>query len=398
MFILEKKIICVFIFLFQYQFMISQKKEVTVYDKETNLPIENANVYYPELNEGTFTNSEGKALINVKKLDLKISNIGYEDVIILYKEINNTEKVILTPKSIQLDEVVINSFNLKKAISYVIDNYSELYVNIPFEKECDFKETVSIDNQLKRLILTKVNWWGKSYERKKINDLKLRLGAIDYNKNEPLDIFRDVPRLNNESKSGYVVPNSLINTLYLNTFLASIKNFAETPKSKVEESPSNQIIVSFESNWKLIKDISIRTFGKITFDKETKAIVEFIYDIEFKNNIARGIVEENKKESISETKKSAIKLNFYKAINNKWSIKSFETKVDLSITYDNKTHDAIFKNNIYVLKETAVKKVNDNGLIDLTKPIYQNLPTNTITNSNSILLSEDEKEFVFSTK
>jgi len=51
-----------------------------------------------------------------------------------------------------------------------------------------------------------------------------------------------------------------------------------------------------------------------------------------------------------------------------------------------------------VLKETKVKKVNNDGIMDLDKPIYKNLPSKTITNTNSILLTEKEKQFIYDTK
>jgi hypothetical protein len=75
-------------------------------------------------------------------------------------------------------------------------------------------------------------------------------------------------------------------------------------------------------------------------------------------------------------------------------LNSFQANADFSITYNDKTHFANIKNNIYVLKETDVKKVSNEGLMDLSKPIYQNLPSNNIKNSNSILLSEVEKKFI----
>ena len=50
--------------------------------------------------------------------------------------------------------------------------------------------------------------------------------------------------------------------------------------------------------------------------------------------------------------------------------------------------------NVYVLNETAIKSVSNDGLIDLKKPFCKNLPSNTITSTNSILLSKKEMEFI----
>lgn len=374
-----------------------QKTKIIIVDRVSKLPIENVNINYIDANDGTITNSEGKAVIELKKTAIKISHINYEEFVVNAQDIKNGDTIFINPILLQLDEVIVTNFNLLKSIKFVLENYKKLYVNIPFEKECDFKETVTVDNNLKRLILSKVNWWDKSYFREK-NDLKLRLSSISHSKNNSFEIFSDVPSLNIASNNGYTVANSIINIIYLNTFLTSFITYANNLDIKIEESPSDIILVSFESDWKKIKESSYRQTGKITFDKTTKVIVEIIYNIEYENNIVKGTIKENNKESISETKISSTKINFYKSLDNKWSLKSFASKVGVDITYNSKTYKTIFENKIYVLKETAMKKVNNNGLIDLTKPIFLSLPSKTITNENSILLTEEEKKFISDTK
>ncbi|MRX69335.1 hypothetical protein SAMN06265349_10628 [Flavobacterium resistens] len=376
-----------------FQIALSQNKTLFVFDKTTKLPIENAIITYVNLNEGTFTNTEGKSYITSKNSNLKISSLGFEDVVLDIEKMAVSDTVFMIPKVVELDEIVIKSFNLNKALQFVLDNYEKLYVAIPFEKECNFKETVLIDNQLKRLILTKVNWWGKTYKLQNNSDLKLRLGTIDYNKNIPLNIYVDVPRIN-ENKSGYIVPNSLINSIYLNTYLTDFIKYNKNLASTVEQSPADQIIVSFESEWENLKDVSKRSRGKITFDKNTKAILDFATITEFKNNLTKKIIKENQKETTNETKNTAVKLTFYKAANNVLSLKSFEATIEGSITYDNKLHSSVFANSIYVLKETPVNKVDNDGLIDLSKPIYQNLPAKTVTTANSIILNQSETDFI----
>lgn len=387
----KKQLLVLFLLVFQIGF--SQDKVLFVYDKTTNLPIENANIFYRDLNEGTFTNSEGKASIYTRNSDLKISSIGFEDVILEINKKKTSDTIFMTPTIVQLDEIVVKSFNLNKALQYVLDKYDELYANTPFEKECIFKETVIVDNQLKRLILAKVNWWDKTYELQKKSDIKLRLGFIDYNKNIPLNIFIDVPRIN-ENKSGYIVPNSLVSTIYLNSLLSNFTKNSKNLSSRVEESSPDQIAVSFESEWTTNNDVSSRSIGKFIFDKNSRAILDFVNTIEYKNKLTKGIVKENKKESITETKKSYMRLTFYKTPNDKWTLKSFESNIEGSISYDNRIHPSIFGNSIYVLKETNISKVNNDGLIDLSKPIYQSLPAKTITSTNSILLNKEESDFV----
>lgn len=209
-----------------------------------------------------------------------------------------------------------------------------------------------------------------------------------------MNIFVDSPKENIPSKSGFIETKSLTNLIYLNTFITSFLSYTEGYHTLIEESSPDQIIVSYETDWKTIKDATSRSVGKITFDKKSKAIIEFINEIEFKNKVVTKKTSVSQKEYSYETKKSITKHSFYKNNDNKWSLKNFISIVDSSISYNNRTYSVIFENNIYVLKETKINKVNNDGLIDLTKPLYQNLPENTITNTNSVLLSEKELNFI----
>lgn len=374
-----------------------QKKEITVLDEITKIPIENVNIFYPSTDEGTFTNSDGKAAFFIKKADLKIAHLNYNEMIISAEQLRDS--IFLTPNAVELKEVIVNSFNLVKALQEVLDKYNQIYVNYPFEKECNFKEIVLVNDQLKRLILTKINWWSRSYFNKNNeNDFKLRLGAIEYNKNLPVDIFVDSSEENTPSKSGFIETKSITNLIYLNSFLNSFLAFTDGYHTSIEESAANQLIVSYETEWKIIKGVNSRSFGKITFDKDSKAIVEFINEIEFKNKIVSKTTSISKKEYSYETKKSITKHNFYKNGDDKWSLKSFSSIVETVLEYNKKSNSVVFENEIFLLKETKMKKVLNDGLIDLTKPLYQNLPSNIVTTANSILLSEKEKDFTMKDK
>lgn len=373
----------------------SQNLEFLVLDEITKQPIENVSLFYSKLNEGTFTNTEGKAVLKENKAALLISNPGYQDIILNPDQLKESNTIFMNPQIVELDEVIVNSFDLKKALQYVLDNYSKLYVSTAFEKECNFKETLSVENKLKRLILTKVNWWGKSYELKKnYEELKLRLGTVEYSKNTALDILVDSPQENLPSNTGFIETRSLVSVLYLNVFIKSFLATTGQCNINVEKSAADEIIVSYETDWLKNKDIESRSIGKVIFDKQSKAIVEFVNEIEFKDMIVKKTTSVSKKDYSYETIKKTTRHNFYKNSDNLWTLKSLIATADLYIDYDKKRYFTSFENSIYVLKESQVKKVNNDGLINLEKPIYQSLPSNTITNHNSILLTAKEKEFI----
>ncbi|WP_166921848.1 carboxypeptidase-like regulatory domain-containing protein [Flavobacterium poyangense] len=388
-----KKQLIIILPLLMFQFGLSQSRVLVVFDKLTGFAVDNAMVTFRNQDERTFTNSEGKASIIIGNAGLKISKIGFEDLVLETEKELKSDTVFMIRQAVELDELVIKSFNLNKAIQYVLDNYKDLYVHTPFEKECNFKETVVVDNQLKRLIVSKVNWWDRTYEFQKNSRIKLRLGAIAYNKNIPLDIYTDMPGIN-ESNSGYIKPSSLINTIYLNSCLSDFIKSKENITGVIEESPSDQIVVGFESDWEITNGISKRTKGKIIFDKKSKAILEFLNRIEYKNKVTKDIVKETKKESVKESTFIAKRLTFYKTENNLFTLKSFEGTAEVLITYDSKIHPVVFENSIYVLKETAIAKVNNEGLINLSKPIYKSLPAGIIASTNTILLNKQESDFI----
>ena len=119
-----------------------------------------------------------------------------------------------------------------------------------------------------------------------------------------------------------------------------------------------------------------------------------INEVENKNRVIKSYTIKSNKEFSYETNNSISILNFQKNINNKWAVNSFEVSADFNITYNNVKHNGNIKNNLYVLKNTQIDNVKNVGLINLSKPIYQNLPKNNITTTNSILLSNEENNFI----
>ena len=354
-----KKIISL-LFLFLIQISVGQKKIIKIFNQSTNLPIENVNLNYSNLNEGTFTNADGVASLDLKKNDLKISMLGYEEKNLTYDELGKTDTIFLNPITIQLQEVVIKSFNLKQAIKYVLENFAELYVDIPFEKECEFKESVHIDDNLKRLIVSKVNWWDKSYQRKKA--IKLRLATIEHNKAVPLGIFTDVP--NRDINSG-ILPKSLkgiVDQFYLDHVLKLLLDDINKMETQVIETTENTIKIDFTT--KKAKEIKS---GSIIFDKNSKAVLNVLFNHKLNDWSYKLSVKENSKKLLLENPETIVSMDFYKSLDNKLSLKSEKTTISLSITYNEVKHNAKKTVDIYVLNETAKNSVSNEGLIDIKK-------------------------------
>lgn len=384
-----------FLFLFFSTGALAQKN-IIVLDKVSHKPIENVNVFSLKTQEGSYTNADGKVRMPVTDAAIKLSHLSYRDTTVSLNASADLDSVFLSPRAIELKQVRISSFNVRKELNYILDHYDDLYVNVPTAKECTFKEAFLVDKQYKRLILSQIEWWSKSSAHSLNGNyskfVKLRLGNIDFNRNDPMGIFKSTQQKDTSSRSSFLDPKSLINNIYFNYVVRILLSYPENISSTVEDSPDDQLIVSFESEPKQVKDFSSVATGRIVFDKATKAVIQYSCSIEFKGNI------DNRKAGSTaytyEQKKSIANYTFSKQINNQWSLKHCELHADGVLDYQDKKHDFTFENSLYVLKETEAKKIEDKGTIDLDKSIYQNFPSQVIVNSNPILLSKTEQEFI----
>ncbi len=329
---------------------------------------------------------------------MSLLHLNYNEKLILKNKIIELDTIWLSQKNNLLEEVVVTNINLKKKLQYVLDNFSDLYVDYPTKKECSFKETFLFDGEYKRLFLAQILWWSKSSEhpfKKNYNKfIKLKLGKIDFSKNEPMDHLKGNKRKADET--GAIVTKSLINFFYLNHAINSLlwSGVGEI-HSSIEESDNNSIAISYTTDWKINKEgVSNRNVGKIFFDKKTDAIINFSKNIEFKNKISKQKGKETNKTYITDYKNNYFQYNFAQNKEGKWSLIFFDFSINLLFTYDEIPHTIKFTNSLYVLKESKSKKVNNDGLIDLDNPIYKSLPSKTIVNSNNILLTVKEKAFI----
>lgn len=365
-------------------------------DRNSMEPIENVNIFNASTNQGTFTNVDGKVNLTTEGVIYKVSHINYKDTTITLTGDLALNTILLSPKVIELRSVEISSFDLKKSILNVLNNYDKLYLDVPTEKKCTFKESFLVDNQYKRLILSQINWWSKGsshqYKDNYASFAKLQLQNIDFYRNEPMNILENSEKNDTSSKSSSVQPKTLINNIYLNYVLRILLAYPAL-ESTVEDSPDNQIIVSFETDWKQSNTISSRASGLIIFDKLTRAIIQYNCDIEFKGNI-NETKDKNGRTYSYEQKKSIANYTFAKSINDKLSLKNCELHAEGVLSYQNKAFNFTFKNSLYVLKEFESKKIGDSGLIDLDKGIYESFPDTIIKNSNPIILSQAEQNFI----
>ncbi len=104
-----------FFFLLFTSFVFSQSIKGVVFDKKSNEPLENVNIYFGKTKEGTITNEKGKFYIRYrskvnKKDTVYFSHIGYKTLGLPLLELkNNKEIVYLIQDSEKLNEIRITS-------------------------------------------------------------------------------------------------------------------------------------------------------------------------------------------------------------------------------------------------------------------------------------------------
>ncbi|WP_299245755.1 hypothetical protein [uncultured Aquimarina sp.] len=387
----------IFLFsLFIFSFGVSQTRQIIIVDEFTNQPIEGVHLLYANLEEGSYTNGDGIVNIIVKKEDLTISHLNYQELTIIPEEINSLDTILLKPHNMELDEVVVNSFNLKKSLQYVLDNYYNLYVDYSTEKECSFKEKLIVDDTIHRLILSEFKIWTKDAgfnNRKLEKNIKLKLGTVSHNKNVPMGFDINEKGEPNPESSGHVITKSLLLNSYLDVAISRFLTYSGSIEETVEMSSPDIIVVSYTTDWKNFNEVANRTKGKFVFDKKTKAVMEFIKEIELRNDIKKKTSTFSNKEYQYETKSQVISYNFAKKVDEKYSLSKFSIEANVLLSLKDNKYNTHFKNELFVLKETKKRRFDNNNLVDLDQPIYKMLPSNTI-NSNAIVLTAKEKAFL----
>ena len=393
------RVLTILFLLFPNTFLFAQEiLNLRVAENETKEPIEGVNIGYSNSTLGTFTNSDGVASIYKKDSGyLLLTHIKYDTLRVNISSITNNDTInyTMSVKPILIPEVSVSYFDLKKALQYVLSNYTKLYVNNPTEKVGNFKETVLVNGEIRRLILSKLSWWSEDYSLSQKKSPVFKLIELEFNKNTPFNIFTDIPEVNqNASKSGYLELRSVIHMLYLDAYLSTFLKHNPNINGRIESSDDNMVKVSFQSDWTTVNNQTTRSTGSFTFDKQTKAVIDFTNSVEYQDVKVHEIGSEKK--SFGQHKLGMItNLSFEKNSEDRFTLKKFELKSLNNIRYNNKDFRNDFVNTFYKLYEYPNKRPDKKGAIDISIPLYRNVPQKIDTETTtSIQLTKKEADFV----
>ena len=377
-----KKILFIPLFLLHY-LLSAQVAELTLIDALTKRPIPNAEVYYsPSLN-GTITNEEGKAKITIEPDTLTLSHIGYMSKKILTINTFTSTTLYLNPQEIQLEEVVLYNYDLKKKIKYVLENYYKLYDTKAKILECTYREKTTKDGKLIRLYQNQLNWWSKDYVfrfKEPLNKfIQIELKNTDYAKiiGEEEDIANGLA----------LEQKTLMMYLHLSPYLVILNN-AQTIDIKKVEKDNQYTIVTFDAN---IEKVHLKGFDSVIyFDNHSGAIKKIVFNQPLSETIER-VSRKSKIPCKSTTEFATWELTFT-PYNNKMLFSSFAVKAKVNVEIEGKTYTIISEEN-FLRTGTQDKHIKKENRINIENPFFEYTPPHKQGEAKYILTTEEE-EFI----
>lgn len=376
------------ILLFTATVLPAQVAELTLLDASTKQPIANIEAYYARSLNGTITNEEGKLRIAVENDSLTLSHIGYATKKIFTDKTFAKATIYLNPQEIQLDEVVLYNFDLKKKVKYVLDNYFKLYDTKAKILECTYREKFIRNDTLTRLYQVQLDWWSKSYRYTSFKQpleklLQIQLKNIDYSK-----------MLSQEevaARSVHLERTPMFIYLFVNTYLSFIDQFGENIDIKKVEKNKEVTKVTFNADIVINKKLNLKLENSVlVFDNTTNAVRKVIF-----NDIHQGIKDKvsektNKPyKSITDNYRLELTLTDYKG---KLLFSSYYVRLIGAVEYKGK-RDKLFLEHSFLRTGVQNKHIKKEDRIDIQKSFHEYITPHK-QGEAKFLLTKEEQNFI----
>ena len=376
------------ILLFTATALPAQVAELTLLDASTKQPISNVEAYYARSLNGTITNEEGKLRIAVENDTLTLSHIGYATKKIFTDKTFAKATVCLNPQEIQLDEVVLYNFDLKKKVKYVLDNYFKLYDTKAKILECTYREKMIRNDTLTRLYQVQLDWWSKSYRYTSFKQpleklLQIQLKNIDYSK-----ILSEEEVA---ARSVHLERKPMFIYLFVNTYLSFINQFGENIDIKKVEKSKEVTKVTFNADIVINKKLNLKLENSVlVFDNTTNAVRKVIF-----NDIYQGIsdkISEKTKvpyKSITDNYRLELTLTDYKG---KLLFSSYYVRLIGAVEYKGK-RDKLFLEHSFLRTGVQNKHIKKEDRIDIQKSFHEYITPHK-QGEAKFLLTKEEQDFI----
>jgi len=376
------------ILLFTTTALPAQVAELTLLDASTKQPIPNVEAYYTHSLNGTITNEEGKLRIAVENDTLTLSHIGYATKKIFTDKTFAKATIYLNPQEIQLDEVVLYNFDLKKKVKYVLDNYFKLYDTKAKILECTYREKFIRNDTLTRLYQVQLDWWSKSYRYTSFKQpleklLQIQLKNIDYSKMLSEDKVM--------ARSVHLERKPMFIYLFVNTYLSFIDQFGENIDIKKVEKNKEVTKVTFNADIVINKKLNLKLENSVlVFDNTTNAVRKVIF-----NDIHQGIsdkISEKTKvpyKSITDNYRLELTLTDYKG---KLLFSSYYVRLIGAVEYKGK-RDKLFLEHSFLRTGVENKHIKKEDRIDIQKSFHEYITPHK-QGEAKFLLTKEEQDFI----
>ena len=379
------------ILLFTATSLSAQVAELTLLDASTKQPIANVEAYYAHSLNGTITNEEGKLRIAVENDTLTLSHIGYATKKIFTDKTFAKATVYLNPQEIQLDEVVLYNFDLKKKVKYVLDNYFKLYDTKAKILECTYREKFIRNDTLTRLYQLQLDWWSKFYglnfKQPLDNNMQIHLKNTDYAK---VSDYKDIA---NSPKGAHLTTSSTYPYLFINTYLILIRECKNNIDiTKIEKDKEFTKITFNAENVDKDNKVTMKLVNsEIYFDKATNAIKRVVF-----NNKTR-----EKKEDISEkfkipytyeNKGFSVEINF-SSYKDKLLFSSLFIRANGAFEYQGKTDIVLIEQSFLRTGLQEGKHIKKSDRINIEKPFFEYVTPHK-QGEAKFLLTKEEQDFI----
>lgn len=381
----------VLIVMFCSHFLFGQTKEFILVDDTTNEPIDLVQISYPALEIGSISNADGRIRIPLKEQNILVSHINYIEQTFEYDVFKKKDTLFLTPKTNQLDEIIVYNIDLKAKITNILKNsYLNQYSTEKSINKSTYNETFRVNDSLVRLFQVQLDWWSKEAlfkGNKPIEDQnKIVLETVDYSKLKKID---------SEFVNGASVDNKdFFKFLHLNFLLSIFKELATDIEIKSVEKDEKSINIHFDAtliqNGEKMYDFKN---SLMVFDVDYKSINYLKLNMIYDSGLIDDVSKKSKIPYQRKTTKNTVELSFKKLKNNKLSLNYFIFEIEGIIKNKDFTNTISSKQSLFILEHKIGEKIKKSN-IDFEEPFYKNLPSNLKVSDVKILLTNEEKEFL----
>jgi len=366
-----------------------------IIDSITKKPIESVHILY-NINNGLITNSDGyfELLPNIGSDSIKLSHISYKQKKINYKQLKKSDTIYLESNPINLDEIVLKSFNANDTILKAISRIDLNYLKVPHNSIGFFRQSMQEDYKGIEMVEVEFISYFEDTESQYTTNI---INARRTNKYSKIDfstiggVFTIIEKGDFVKRKAYFLDIENINDYVFN--YGGILNNDGVSAYKILFRPKND------------SDLRYLRLGELYVDTKSLAFMEIKYSMDqiklMKiNELSINKVSEEIKgrEPLFLTKKVQNIIKYILIDNNKWVLSSIEVESDKEGIYKNESYLYSLSAKLIVNKVEIdkVEKVKTNYNInkDFSKAIRKIDNLYEWDDTYKLLMSNDENRIL----